>query len=341
MRHKCLGALIVFVLFFTISAFISLWEIRSLIKPESNFLPKVLAQAGFYENVDELASSIFQNPNQESNPQTEILIKLISSSLEPAYLKSEVEKNYQPFLSYLDRKSTKPEVVFDLRPCKNVLRQNAPKKIEDYVAETIDKLPVCEKDIIPTDQKEQEMPACVPQNTTPEDYKQQIVKNFSLDELLTNIPDQYNLATDLKDPEKTFEKTKLIFLIIKIGFWGNLILSLILIGLLYLLCRPWWRAFFSWTGWALIFPTGSMILLNFIADSMQKITFEQINTIQNQKLFLYLQPLFDKIIENTLALSYRLCGIILGLGIILVIISFFLPKSPPVPKSTPPAPAKR
>ncbi|MEK7143127.1 MAG: hypothetical protein AAB785_02865 [Patescibacteria group bacterium] len=340
MRHKCLAALIVFVLFFSVSGFISFWEIRYLTKPESNFLPKILDQSGFYGNLDELTASIFQNQSTQNNPQTEILTKLIASSLEPVYLKQQVEKNYQPFLSYLNRKTIKPEVVFDLRPFKNILRQNAPEKIENYTDEIIDKLPVCEEDIVPTDQKEQEMPACIPRNTTPDTYKQQIVKNLSPNELLKDVPDQYNLATDLKDPEKTFFKTKIVFLIFKIGFWGNLILTLILIGCLYLLSRPWWRSFLGWTGWTLIFPSGSIMLLNFFAGFMQKITADQLNLVQNKELILLLQPLLDKTTENTLALSYRLSGVILGLGIILVIISFFLPKPPPVPKPTPPVPAK-
>src|SRR3972149_9567875 len=171
MRHKCLAALIVFVLFFSVSGFISFWEIRYLTKPESNFLPKILDQSGFYGNLDKLTTSIFKDMDQKSNPQTEILIKLISSSLEPIYLKQQVEKNYQPFLRYLNRKTAKPEVVFDLRPFKNLMRENTPDNIENYAAEVVNKLPACEGDIAPTSEKEQEAPACLPQNTSPDAYK--------------------------------------------------------------------------------------------------------------------------------------------------------------------------
>lgn len=123
MRHQCLAAFIVFVLYLTISTFLGLVEIKTLTHPET--ITKTLNEANFYQNLPKLIEDNLVN-NPKNDPQTKALLTGIMQSIDPKTVKTEVEKNASPFFDYLLGRTPILNVSFDLRDFKQNLKTKLP-----------------------------------------------------------------------------------------------------------------------------------------------------------------------------------------------------------------------
>lgn len=340
MRHKCLAVFLVFLLYFTVTGIIVFWELRMI--TATDFLTKTFKEANVYQNIAKMANTLAA----ESDFQTKVLMQYYAENMPPDYLQNEIEKNFQPFLTYLNGESAQPNVVFDLRPFKSRIESNT-NQLNAIISDTVEQLPVCtaeqEQELLSQTQNEQtnEGPpeersalSCRPANMSAEAMAAELKKKMNIESLTSPLPDSYNLATDLKNPDQTFRAAKLAFKIIRWGFWVNLILTFILMGFLVLLGRSWWPSIPRWIGWSLVLPSGSILLMNLSWNFLQ-------TTIQNKlaggfdpQIYQNFNPLFETINKNTLAASFLISGIIFGLGLILIILSYALPH-PPEPKPAP------
>jgi len=122
MRHKCLASFIVFILYFSISGLIMFAEVKDLAKAKT--LIKVLAQSGIYEKLPQYAETLV---NSQNDPQTKTLTLGIAQSIDPKFIQSEIEKNAEPFLAYLNGKQNLPNISFDLRSFKVKLQSKLPR----------------------------------------------------------------------------------------------------------------------------------------------------------------------------------------------------------------------
>ncbi len=328
MRHKCLAAFIVFVLFFTIVLTIGFYEARLM--ANAKFINKALDDSGIYNNVNEFAELIVSD-EQGLDFQLNILLKYFALNIDSSYLKSEVEKNSVSLFKYLNNETTQPNVVFDLRPLKTNMLSNFSSKFPAIVSEEVDRLELCLTDTLFSDDMII-LPDCLPQGVTKEQYKNIIVETYDINEMLSDFPDIYNMEESVQNPKETFGAIKMSFVILKIGFWTSLIVSLILLGVLALLGRSYWPSIPRWIGLSLVVPSGVVLLLELIGFAMQSFFQGQYTSGVDQKIITLLEPILQSINQNIIATSIILPVIIFGLGWILIILSYAIPH-PPEPKS--------
>lgn len=342
MRHKCLAMFLVFLLYFSITGVMIFWELKVI--TTSTFLTKVFKEANVYQNIAKLTNTLFS----ENNLQSKVIIQYYAENIPANYLQSELEKNLKPFLAYLNGETRELNVVFDLKPLKAGLEENT-GKLNDLSFAEVEKLPVCTKEeeqmlISQTNQNEgsaESQPmeiSCRPEQISTGAMSTEIANEAGSEIMKNPLPDSYNLGTSLKNPEKTFKNAKIGFKIIRWGFWFNLILTLILFGLLALLGKSWWPSIPRWIGWSMIIPAGPLLLLNLFWSFFEKIIQNKFASGFDPQIYNSFNPLFEIINQKTITASLWVSGIITGIGLILVILSYALPHPPepkPVLKPTP------
>ncbi|MFA6493347.1 MAG: hypothetical protein WCV58_04370 [Patescibacteria group bacterium] len=323
MRHKCLAIFIFTILGLTITTFISLLEFKAFFQPKT--LIKVLDQSNVYENLPKLVENLY-GQNKSENLQTKVLVLGIIKSIDPKVVQTQVEKNIPPFFSYLNNQTNTLDVTFDLKGFKTTLE----KKLPNILSQEMIKLPTCASGIEMSVSENNGLPSCLPQGTTPTQIQQGTQGSSYTDEIMANIPDTYNLR-DLKNVDQKLANLKLIFKIINITYWVSIILSLIMIGLLVLLGRSWWPSILRWVGWGLLLPAGSILILNVFSKALPQIFTGQIANGLDPEIVKFINPMIEAINANSMQLSFIYGGILAGIGLVLIILSYALPH-PPEPK---------
>ncbi|HLB95659.1 MAG TPA: hypothetical protein VJK26_02010 [Patescibacteria group bacterium] len=332
MRHKCLASLLVFVLYFTISLFIGLAEIRTLLKTET--ILKTLSAAGIYESIPKYFE-LSMSQSKETEPQAKILGKAIADSIDPINLRTQVEKNLPPLLTYLNGRGELPDISLDLR----IFKANLAAKLPAVFSEEIINLPSCEgEDNL---QNPDEIPNCLPTGTTAGQLEQEFQKNNVSGDILKNIPDTWGLR-NLKNPEQFFGRARLSFKILNYSYWGSLITSIILIGFLVLLGRSYWPSIPRWVGLSLFLPGVSALLMTIVSIALPSILLGNYGRNIDPEILKMLNPLVISFNQASQKIALLYSGVITGLGFVLILLSYILPHPPeptkPAPKPTSPAP---
>ncbi len=111
MKHKCLAAFIVFLLFFTISGIIGFYQVQKLTSPD--FVIKTLNESGIYNNLDNLGEILSQS-SEEQSPQSKMYFRALTKNVDPNWVQSQVEVNLPLFIVYLSGKKPTLDVTFNL-----------------------------------------------------------------------------------------------------------------------------------------------------------------------------------------------------------------------------------
>jgi len=309
MRHRGWAVFFVLILFSTIQGLIVALEFNALLKPEA--INKILAEAKIYENLPEIIQAINeeaakQNPEQKTEDiQNQIMIEVLTSLLEPATIKKEVEKNTYLLTDYLNNKRPLSDVSFDLRD----LKKNVEKNLPAIISENLKDLP--------------------PQQGSSANLSEAILKS---------IPFSFSLS-EIKNSEQTFAKVKLTYKLTRFSPWIFGGLSLFLLLILAYWGRSSKRTIFKWWSISLLLPAGSYLIFcllgNLISEYSKTYTYSQLGAQVNQTLIAAMMPFFDAINQNTLPVAYLYSGILFGLGLLFLIISFFFPKPLTPPSVTP------
>lgn len=317
MKHRCLASFIVFVLFFSILGFMGFAQVRLILT--AKFVSNFLEQSQIYNHLGQIGQ---QAADSTKDTQSKASILTITSGLDPVWVEREVNKNLKPLFDYLWGKTPQLNIVIDTRPFKTSLPANFGTSLD----EMLKSLPDCPATQASTTPANETSPPCLDANTR---------ANL---QTLSQMPNTINVSDYLKNPDQVFGRTKLSFTIIKIGFWGGLILSLILIGVLVLLGRGWWPSIPRWTGLGLVLPSGAALLSNLVWRLAQPSLEKQfLATISPQTLPI-VQPIISAFSSQAFTSGVILAGSIFALGLILIILSYALPH-PPEPKPAAAAPA--
>ncbi len=327
MRHKCLAAFIVFVLFFSILGVMGFGQVRLILTPKfvSNFLEK----ANIYNNLGNIGQQLAQSTKDVQSKET---ILDITNSIDPTWLKKEVNSNLPPFFNYLWGKTTNLNIVIDITPFKAKL----PANFQTTVSEMLKSVPPCPTGVSTPTPTNENAPSCMDAATR---------ANL---EKLAQMPDKINLNDYVKNPDLVFDRTKLFFTVIKLGFWGGLIFSLILIGILILLGRGWWPSIPRWIGLALVLPSGAALLSDLGWKALSPSLQSQIFAGLNPQAKPIVEPIISAFMSQTFTSGIILAGSIFALGWVLIILSYALPhppepkppaKAPIPPQPNPPSPA--
>lgn len=317
MKHRCLASFIVFVLFFSILAFIGFSEVKSMLS--AKFVAKFLEKSQVYNNLDDIGRQI---ANSSADEQSKTLILAITQNLDPLWIKKEINTNLTPLFDYLWGKSKKLNIVIDTTPFKNRLPANFSSQIEELL---------------------KSMPACPPeqttQTTTTEENAPPCLSVSARNNLqaLAQLPNQINLSDYVKNPDSFLDRTKLSFRAIKIGYWVSLILSLLLLGCLVLLGLGWWPSILRWTGLSLVLPSGFALL----TDLLWKVSQISLENRYLPTLSAEVRPIVIPIINAFSSEAFRtgiiLAGVIFLIGVTLIILSYALPHPPSPPSQGSPA----
>lgn len=321
MRHKCLASFVVFVLFFTLSAFIGFGEMRGLLKTE--VILKILNTSRLYETLPKYLE-VTLSKGGEIEPQAKILSSAIVKAIDEKELKEQIEKNLPPLMNYLNSQGPMPDFSFDLRPFKKRFAVELPTSL----FEGLENLPPCtEEDKL---QEQAEIPSCLAVGTTTGQLEQELQKNDLSGEILKQIPDTWGLR-DLKNPEQIFGQARLTFKILNFGFWISLALSILLIFLLVLLGRGYWPSIPRWVGLSLLLPGISMLLLTFVSLFLPKIFLGNYASGTDPEIIKMVNPLIISLNQASQTTSLLYSGVMTGLGFLLILLSYILPH-PPEPK---------
>jgi len=327
-RHRCLASFIVFILFFTIYGFISFGVLRAV--TTAKFLNSALASSNFYNNLQEFANSLADSSG-EQNFQGQIFIKLFGQLIEPADLRTQVEKNSTAFIEYLRNEKSTLGVSFDLRNLKNAVKIKSGIVLPSIVTEEVKSLPICEAGQQPSEEIN-----CIPADKSQADFATELMENYNPDDILKMLPDQFVLSDYIKNPTQTFYGPRLFYIVIKIGFYVDLILTLIFIFFLILLGKSNPASIFRWAGAALMIPGAISLLEVFLSKPLANLATQQIYAGMKHESIKFVSPLIDAISANSLQIALIYSGAVFFLGLILIIISFIVPHKDIPPASTPP-----
>ena len=323
MKHKCLAAFIVFLLFLTISGIIGFYQVQKLTNPD--FVIETLNESGIYNNLEGLGDVLAQS-DKEQSPQSKIYFRALAKNVDPNWVQSQIEINLPLFTDYLSRKTPTFDVTFDLRKYK----ENLPASFREAITETSKELPTCKEG---QPQTQDNFPTCLPAGTTPEQIVSQI-SDSDIQSMVNEIPNTYNLSDAVKNPEKTFYGPKLAFTIMNIGLIVLIVLTIIFLGLLAILGLSYWPAILRWIGLALVLPAGLNLLMDGIWQLIQASVQGEFLKGINPQVLPIVTPLIETLNQNLMKPGFLISGIIFGVGLILIILSYALPH-PPEPKPIP------
>lgn len=326
MKHKCLGSFIVFILFLTIYGFISFGVLRAI--TTAQFLNQALASANLYNNLDDLTNSLSESIENQ-NFQLKILIKLFGQLIEPADLQTQVEKNSLSFIDYLKSEKQTLDVSFDLKNLKSAITLRSGIVLPPIITEELKNLPICE-----ANQPVSKEINCLPADTTQADFAQKLMENYNPDDILKTLPDQLILTDYIKNPAQTLYGPRLFYTILKIGFYVDLILSLIFIFFLILLGKDNPSSLCRWIGAALMIPGGLSLIETFLSKPLANLATQQIYTSLKPESIQFVSPLVDALTSRSVNITLIYAGAVFFLGLILIIISFIVRNVRNVPPKT-------
>jgi len=332
MKHKCLASFLVFLLFFTIAGIIGFYQVQKL--SSANLLIKILNESGIYNNLDSLGN-ILEQSNRDQSPQSKIYFLALAKNIDPNWVRSQVEVNLPLLMDYLNSRNSNLDITFDLRKYK----ENLPENFREAIAETASDLPPCQEG---QPQTQDNFPTCLSAGVTPEQISTQI-SAADIQSLVNEVHDTYKLSEVVKNPDKTFSQAKLILKILNIGFIASVILSIIFLGLLAILGLSYWPAILRWIGFALALPAGLNLAMDGIWQLVQGSIQDQFIKGFNPDYLPIINPLIGSLSRNLLKPGFIISGIIFGVGLVLIIISYAIPHPPEpegqtkqTPSSSPP-----
>ncbi len=324
MRYKTLAGIAVFffVLFFglfVISGQTKYWL-------ESDFIIKSLAKAQVYQKIP---SQVIDQKTIKSDLGYTGFIKILVQSLDPAELQAQTESSIKTTQNYLTQKKYDQAALIDLTKFKADFVAKWSTTAPQIYSESYDQLPACT-----TEQQEK----FVQNNSLPIDCKHDdltssaistIVANTNPTELSKNIPDQIKLDDFFNKNKTSFSQLQKDYSWLNLIFWASLLgllgtaLSLIALG------TPDWRSIFRWIGLSILLGTSLLTICFslFYFDGLNIILshFPGMNNLVSQ--FVY--PIISGLVEIFTSSFTQTMGICFGIGLLLVIISFFIPEREP------------
>lgn len=312
MKHKCLGLFISFLLFLSIISFVGLVQVKSLLNAKV-FL-QILDQAKIYEKITDIGKQINQTAGPDDSTLQKTIINAYSKSLDPDWTRKIVSENIPQFFDYLNNKTKTLNISIDLAHFKANLTNNYP----DAAREEISALPACGQD---QTFKENEIPDCLPAGTSADQANASITSG-DFDELIAEVPNIYQIT----EQNQTIKHIKRDFDIINYGFWVLLVFCLLMVLLLIFLGRGDWPAIFRWSGTSLVVPSALLIVLDILYYFANSYFAKLLQSGAGENFASFSLPIIAVINQKLTSIGLFVSGAILLAGIVLIIVSYLLPK---------------
>lgn len=324
MGKNCLAVFLIFLLIICGFTWLTLFQSQAISEPV--FLNKTLAKSGLFNEAPKIITKLTESMPKDE-PQSKILSQLLLEIAKTDFLKNQTEKIVYGFLTYFRGKSTKLVVEIDLSPLKKSAEGtlNLPPDLAEGIVESLEQMPVCQTQM-PEDQAF--AAGCRPNTLDLTSLKTKASKGGSI---IDQLPDNFDIGKQLlasnrqiQTTRERFHKTQVSFLIISI-------LSIIMIGLIFLVSWNDFRASLRRTGIGLFVPGLIILILNsigFFSPGILKPLVSNINGIDKDLL----QELWipgTSILKSLLTPGIQWAIVMSGLGFILMIVALFIPKLNP------------
>lgn len=329
MRNSCLASLVAFLLMIFLSLFILAFQIRIITSP--TFITKVIKNAQILSMLPKLvdAYTLSQQETGQANLNTTALTKIIIQSIEPTLFNNEIDRVVPALLNYAQGKSQNLDINIDLTAWKQTFTQKWPVLAPPIFRAEYEKLPACKEGENPLKQSDQ-IPVINCQSADVSATAiEESAKTANLDSFLKTVPDEWSMADLVSKNQSLLEKIRLVFNVLNLVFWLSLVLSILSVVGLVALGWPNWRAICGWSGWVLVIATGPIFILDLLSGKfvgmLQSLWGGQIN----QNIAPTVAVLAEDINRMAAQATIGLAATIFGLGVVLVILSFVLPKYEP------------
>lgn len=314
MKHPVLGVFIIIFLFLSISVTLTGWQLKKT--TSAKFIIKTLDQSGLYNNLPKLVDEAFSSSQNGSDA---IAFKIISTAVEPTYLKTQVEKNLPNFMAYLNGKRATPDVEIDFRPIKAAVGSKSLAELEDIISQAMVALPTCTGS---EDTSNGQIANCRPETMDAGTASASMAENLKNNPLLGASPDTYNLAQNIADPDTYFANAKASFKVLNITFLVSLIISIVLLTLLFLMGLNPWQAGLRWTGYALMLPGAFHLVVSLVGKASINPGLTACASKVNPTTAALLKPVIAVFANNIFNISMFYAGILFFLGLVMIILSY-------------------
>lgn len=329
MRNACLATLIGFILVVFLTLFIIAVQVKVLATP--NFIFKVIKESQILNNLGALTDEVITSGQQQDqgNLNSTVLTKVLIKSIKPSEAENELHNLINAFSAYFQGTSSNLDITIDLRDLKtNFVKEWVTTAPSLYRSE-YEKLRVCENNESPQKMVGDEpIIDCQSPDLSAAALEEQ-ARQADLEPFLKTIPDEFSLSDWSTKNQDTLNKIRLIFNVLNLVFWGSLILSLLCVVSFIALGWPNGRAISGWIGWVFVIVAGPIFVLDLLSPMIiQNLGFLQ-GTQLNAATAQILNPLVESVNRLMVRSTFTFSAVILGLGVVLVILSFVLPKYEP------------
>ncbi|MBM2820849.1 MAG: hypothetical protein HW405_609 [Candidatus Berkelbacteria bacterium] len=317
MRHKCIGSILVFLLFFSIIFLLSFSQMKMLLQAKT--LLQVLDQAKIYNNLDQISQEIINNSDSSTSSWDKVVIRAYAKSFNPVWMKTTAETNLPLIFDFASGKTVTVNASINLLDFKKELTKN----FVTTTQEEVKNMPTCQNDEIPP---EETVLTCIPQGTSASQVSSMIVPS-DFTEVINKIPD----TLIINEKNHSIVSLKQSFTLLNIFFFVSLITSILLIIILVLLNLSYWPSILRWVGLGLILPSSFVFILNLMSAAVRTLIRSQIQSALTPTTAQILNPIMASIDQNLTRPGLIMSGIVLTAAALMIILSYVIPH-PPLPQ---------
>ncbi len=326
MRNSCLATLIAFLLVIFLNTFIIATQIRALSNPK--FLltifkaSEILTQVS--QSVDAMAEA--QRKEGKANLNSIALTKAIVLSIDPALLEAETNKTMTIFLDYVQGRSKTLDASINLVPWKKSFQEKWPVIAPATFKTEYEKLPPCPEGEAPQKTEDGQMIINCKSSSLTAEAVGESARAADLSEFFKIVPDQFSLNTFATQNKAVLERIRLGFSVLNLVFWVSLVLSILSVAGLVALGWPNFRAIAGWLGWIFVIVSALPLSLEIFSRKIIALLEGAFTAKLDPALSQIILTLLDNLAGQTVRATILVVAAIFGLGVILVILSFVLPK---------------
>ncbi len=331
MKHKCLGIFlaVIFIPIFLIA--FGLYNLKTTFL-SADFYKSEFRKVNLYSKIVENIPEFVEGFAKDE--QTKKLAQIAQETIKADWLQQEVEKNLDNIFGWFYGRKDNFEIEVTLSSLKSQIEESFYAQIE----ESYNAAPVCTsssmllEDMIDLNTMDFK---CRPPGKTFEGFKQEMIVERGVSPFLEEFPDEFKIDEQPEKQMHGFARTLVqpgnMFKILNWAFYISLVLSILILALLGIMAKQSLRSLFRWIGIPLAIPSFFLLVFSVIGRLAVKFTPSALSFVPPDSSidFTAVSNIFDSLIRTmVLDISNKKLtesGIIFGIALVLIIISFFFP----------------
>lgn len=305
-----------------LSAFIFSWQIKAISSP--GFIKSVFNDAKIYEQITGLTDTL--SNQSQSDFYFVALMKTFTRSIDQELAQKQLNNFIDNFYLYMNDKASLDKVELDLKAIKSDFVSKWPQIAPQVFYEEYLQLPICPN----VDFNKEAFLAstqitCQTSALTEANFKDMVSK-ADIVEFTNSIPDKITLQELLKEnngAERIKDSLKIFSGMLIISFF---VLIIALAGIIFF-TWPDYRSILNKIGWSTFLASLPAILTSLLANNGLKNLQILASSAETSKITALLSPTITVLNNNLLLTIVRLPIIICAVGIFLLILSLFIPKT--------------